>query len=484
MTTTCSMCGFSFCNMDRQLSPAASTESRRQQLRSRLSELNSQFELIIAERQTLLAESEAIVYPILSLPVETTIEIFQCCADSETDSSPSPSKAPLLLTQICRQWRKIALHAPEVWSSLHFRDEYPVELLELWISRSGGFPRDFSLHARDPPRAGALIETCIAHADHWWDVKIGILLSSVPQLALSGISFPMLHSVSFDIYQRIGNEVITDVITIQNAPLLREVHTLTLPDVRFNIPWWQLTTLSLRQTLDTAECIAILAGSPNLIHLTVYTNGPGSTSLVMPSLESLTCNLAGGHTILECLTLPHLTRLTLYGIVEVAEVNVLNAFLRNSECHLVFLSISIPDTDRHTLMLCLRSIPDSVTEAEFSWQPRSFPRDLFAELRSLDVLPHLAKLCLRTGRLKQYHYQSLVDMLVVRRQATPPRGPLESLSLYVKTYSQSGLDVDPRNGPNASTMTQLRKLASAGLKIKVTLSARLTWSTQVVLDTV
>ncbi|KAJ6533032.1 hypothetical protein B0H19DRAFT_876733, partial [Mycena capillaripes] len=93
-----------------------------------------------AERERLQAESDAIVYPVLSLPPEVTTEIFLRCVPCEPNPRPSPTQAPLLLAQICRQWRQIALHTPALWRCLLFGDEMPVEFLHIWLSRSGNHP--------------------------------------------------------------------------------------------------------------------------------------------------------------------------------------------------------------------------------------------------------------------------------------------------------------------------------------------------------
>ncbi|KAJ7279494.1 hypothetical protein C8J57DRAFT_1175391 [Mycena rebaudengoi] len=66
----------------------------------------------------------------------------------ELDFEPSPSEAPLLLAQVCHQWRSIALTTPRLWSC--FRLSRPLYstgysntvflLLETWLSRSGSSP--------------------------------------------------------------------------------------------------------------------------------------------------------------------------------------------------------------------------------------------------------------------------------------------------------------------------------------------------------
>ncbi|KAJ7181097.1 hypothetical protein C8R46DRAFT_844421, partial [Mycena filopes] len=53
------------------------------------------------------------VYPILTLPVEITAEIFTHCLP-DTPAPPSVRIVPLLLARICRQWRNIACGTPRL----------------------------------------------------------------------------------------------------------------------------------------------------------------------------------------------------------------------------------------------------------------------------------------------------------------------------------------------------------------------------------
>ncbi|KAJ7830478.1 hypothetical protein B0H13DRAFT_1503947, partial [Mycena leptocephala] len=49
------------------------------------------------------------------LPVELWSKIFRCALPRDGRVHPSPKVAPLLLAQICRQWRAVALATPELW---------------------------------------------------------------------------------------------------------------------------------------------------------------------------------------------------------------------------------------------------------------------------------------------------------------------------------------------------------------------------------
>ncbi|KAJ6580812.1 hypothetical protein B0H19DRAFT_848339, partial [Mycena capillaripes] len=59
---------------------------------------------------------EVMTYPILTLPNELTSEIFINCLSSDAVRvQPNPATAPLLLAQVCSQWRAIAFSLPELW---------------------------------------------------------------------------------------------------------------------------------------------------------------------------------------------------------------------------------------------------------------------------------------------------------------------------------------------------------------------------------
>jgi hypothetical protein len=71
------------------------------------------------QRTEVEARLDAVVYPIISIPPEITSLIFVEYLDlPSTDGTCPTSRAALLLMQVCRQWRDIALSTCELWSSL------------------------------------------------------------------------------------------------------------------------------------------------------------------------------------------------------------------------------------------------------------------------------------------------------------------------------------------------------------------------------
>ncbi|KAJ6531126.1 hypothetical protein B0H19DRAFT_967132, partial [Mycena capillaripes] len=53
--------------------------------------------------------------PVLRLPPELTSEIFLFCLPDSEFNVPNSTTAPLLLCQIFRRWRDIALATPGLW---------------------------------------------------------------------------------------------------------------------------------------------------------------------------------------------------------------------------------------------------------------------------------------------------------------------------------------------------------------------------------
>ncbi|KAJ7138230.1 hypothetical protein C8R44DRAFT_944780 [Mycena epipterygia] len=471
MTTTfCPNCGSDLVQEDTHFW-RRSTEARRTYLRNRLSGLTVLIAALTVERQSLQAESDSIIYPVLSLPTEITTEVLKNCLPTDSLPYPSPSTAPLLLTQICRQWRYVALHTHDLWRSLLFENDASVEMLKLWLSRAGDLPLEYTLRCEDPSRAGALVEASMLHSHHWQDISLRLPLESFPKLDTRHSSLPMLRTISLDI-KEVG-EVAQDLITIQDAPLLRNVHIFSLPYLKFSVPWPQLTTLTLCHWVDLEECIALLRECSQLVHLVVSvwnspTATPDASPITLPLLETLTSN-EGDQSILNYLTLPRLERLG----IETHDLNVLSSFIHRSACTLHFLWLSVTGIG-DPLDSFLRAAPSSVHELQLDGNLRVCCN----ALQHVDVLPQLKTLHIRN--FSAVLVDDFDDVLpVLHARAYSSGGPL--LHSFVLETSPHWLFGQPQHMPKSSTMAQLLALAADGLKIKLT-SMSETGETQVILD--
>ncbi|KAF8426142.1 hypothetical protein L210DRAFT_3335584, partial [Boletus edulis BED1] len=53
--------------------------------------------------------------PMQRLPVELHGRIFVECLPDGPYVEPASKEAPLLLVQVCRRWREVALQTPQLW---------------------------------------------------------------------------------------------------------------------------------------------------------------------------------------------------------------------------------------------------------------------------------------------------------------------------------------------------------------------------------
>jgi hypothetical protein len=99
-------------------STASELRSRLGAIEQRMAALESQMALLRKEREEVLADLHAIVYPVVTLPPEITSEIFVRYMDN------SHAQSPQLLASICRSWRAIAFATCRLWTHLSLSNRY------------------------------------------------------------------------------------------------------------------------------------------------------------------------------------------------------------------------------------------------------------------------------------------------------------------------------------------------------------------------
>ncbi|KAJ7051559.1 hypothetical protein C8F01DRAFT_1066719, partial [Mycena amicta] len=149
--------------------------TRSSDLRSRIAhadiciaELERQLTELCAHKTQLEAELQAIVYPILTIPAEITAEIL-CHAAAD-----SSIKRILALTSVCALWRSVALSTPRLWNASYHaarsRHRDPVNLLQLWLSRSGNLPLSISVDVFDDRER--MLALLTSHIARWHQVDL------------------------------------------------------------------------------------------------------------------------------------------------------------------------------------------------------------------------------------------------------------------------------------------------------------------------
>lgn len=123
----------------------------------------------------------------LPLPLEVAQTIFAFCLE---DDPLHPEKAPLLLTKVCREWRRVVLATPTLWNNLHIPVTHRVHIiptLRSWLDHAQPLPVDFSVNFRqrflyvylqDSPVSldsqNSYLRVLCAHAQRWRKVSIDL----------------------------------------------------------------------------------------------------------------------------------------------------------------------------------------------------------------------------------------------------------------------------------------------------------------------
>ncbi|KAF8217981.1 hypothetical protein K438DRAFT_15775 [Mycena galopus ATCC 62051] len=291
------------------------------ELRQRILDLNatishheSTLQELKQQRSAILSELNLVVYPVLTLPPEITAEIFKWCID--TGMRLLPSLAPLLLTQICRDWRALALSTPALWDTItevEGHDPLRVEqLVTTWFSRAGTRP----LSLGSLPESVPLQSVICRYASQ---------LQSLDMVTNSGVfsnfdtiqSFPLLRDLMICClggYEPDGGQI----QLFDSAPSLRHLSLDSVPPWAVAIPWAQLTKLTISSTsLD--DCLIVLRWATSLHEF--RRQGPSEDEEDMlpleppvrhSSLNSLAVSIIGrDEDILRFLVLPGLQKFEL-----------------------------------------------------------------------------------------------------------------------------------------------------------------------------
>ncbi|KAJ6464370.1 hypothetical protein C8R45DRAFT_1219885 [Mycena sanguinolenta] len=236
-------------------------------------------------------------YPFLTLPTEIIIEIFIRVPPPypETTWLAGPL-SPTPLTQICREWRQIALSLPSLWRAINLTDNgTPVEqrarICNLWLKRSRSCPlaiefdaiRD-RIHGLSPTKAMALIASNLVRLEH---LKLLVLLDDFS--IIEGSSMPLLHHLDLELASSSG---VFKHVSFGELPLLRSAVLGRTASLRARLPWAQLTSLAVSRVF-LYEFAPILSQTSTLMHceLLLWCSGHDNV-ITLPCLESLvlTCS--------------------------------------------------------------------------------------------------------------------------------------------------------------------------------------------------
>ncbi|KAJ7494232.1 hypothetical protein B0H11DRAFT_929580 [Mycena galericulata] len=460
-------------------------ESSASELRSRLDEiterttvLESQIALLQKERESVLKDLAAVVYPVLTLPDDITSEIFLKYVDDSVHG-------PLPLASVCRLWRVVALSTCSLWTHLSSRSIfYPAcvalaNLLQCYLPRAGSLPLD--LHIKLPPSSlhepdsDTILRVLGQHSSRWRSLE---LIVSEP------LSFPSYLYGSFSSLTKFSLENYsldfgpTIIPPLGDAALLREVRleAIDLPvDWRTSLPWMQLTNLELVfSTVD--QCLDILEHTPTLEVLVFTSEVPGSppdpTTFPTCSLHRLhTITLASeyGHTLLNYLTLPALVRIDLPSLTEEC-AEELEPLIARSGCAPRVLDVYLFEPDMAPITACIWSLP-SLREVRMVCPGAAsddFTR-LFDIINDPSILPALESLAIDDCRA-DIELGPLDRLLSARASGKDGAAKLISFTLsFNQDCGGDGYAVDMQQHDEdvELALDRIRNLRRQGLKVDI-----------------
>ncbi|KAJ7752801.1 hypothetical protein DFH07DRAFT_519480 [Mycena maculata] len=116
-------------------------------------------------RNEIQKQLDLVVYPILTLPHEITSDIFVHCLPSGAYAIrlKNPSQAPVLLLNVCKTWRSIAISTPRLWANLtvnfttqSWDHSKLLARIDGWLSRAGSCPLSLTVAKFDFSMASGL----------------------------------------------------------------------------------------------------------------------------------------------------------------------------------------------------------------------------------------------------------------------------------------------------------------------------------------
>ncbi|KAJ7137849.1 hypothetical protein C8R44DRAFT_766346 [Mycena epipterygia] len=383
------------------------------------------------------------------LPPELLELIFLHCHDMHLYRYPIQlTDAPLNLARTCKLWRDVASGIPSLWSTLrvtanHTESEPSVEVVGHWMRLSGACPLSLSLVIRRRPETAVdnsrpndqgvsrVLELFLLNMYRWRSVLFDFS-QHAPQIdypaSLIAQGAPQLESLELhplSLSPLLGALPITFLVAVvSSAPLLRSFtsHVGKFPQSFFTeIPWGQLTYISLETPLSELACLFILQSASNLVEcrlLDVRHRFVQEIPIFDPLLPA---------------TMPHLTTLSvasqvgferLFRLLIIPELQTLEiatrstqmrwdhtefmAFLRRSSCtitSLILRDLFISRLASTELRELLTHLSDSLTYLAITsdipgtpvWIQNAFLRALAYRPTGRVLCPQLERLALQIG---------------------------------------------------------------------------------------
>ncbi|KAK0450517.1 uncharacterized protein EV420DRAFT_1766608 [Desarmillaria tabescens] len=414
-------------------------------------------ELLEEERRVkdMIESCKTFIQPIRRIPEGVIHEIFSKFCDTKREGKDSLDKkfAPLVLSQVCRDWRNVAVSTSRLRSFITldfdwYRDELACQyLLQTYLLRSGKHDITLSIHSNSDISRSHLISVLLLCAPRWTNLSLSIPYDSLHAFSAARGSVNRLNRLSIEFVGNVPGLSVRLAMSVFNtfeyAPLLR---SFSLKGVlrgveQMNLPWSQLTEYSGNDW--TSGYIDILKRAQDMESASLQCHDDSEFEGMFPSLSHRRLRVLHVHEEEENLDIEDI--LSEGGIVHFLlhvefpaleslkmtyvhpyNVQVPKSLLGSTARGLKSLSIDSPiilsSRAQADLLNLLRT---TVSLSSFSmtwWSIHANPQGdgLFLWLNrniNPDVVPRLASLAVRFINREPYLSSSFVDMVQSRRYA-------------------------------------------------------------------
>lgn len=406
-------------------------------------------------------------------------EIFLHCLPRHhwPDLIRDVKEAPLLLLQICSQWRDVALATPRLWSRISLnvhptKSQSGLILARNWLDRTGVC--SLSIHLGPSTRYADhnVIAAVTAYCTRWEEITFDFPISCSEGLGVVKHRLPHLKTLVFNE----ADPWLQSLDTFEVAPQLRSLELCSgISILTLKLPWFQLTRCDLgSRCLD--ECFQILKLCPSLIDVVFFkTCGPklhGSHDILQhPHLQSIhILSPVNLDDFLDRLTLPALIDFTQCEGPSWWQYDRLMPLLKRSDCRLQKLHILTEPVRMITegdFIDMLEQTPSLAVLNLDGFAPviRSYTwRRLTHQGSSRCLLPKLQTL--RLSHNSDFITHAFVDMIESRWRLPRTRGEADNSQTQVVRLERCFLNIlDGVKNVDPAVRTRLRNLRAEGLRI-------------------
>ncbi|SJL02847.1 uncharacterized protein ARMOST_06186 [Armillaria ostoyae] len=407
----------------------------------------------------MIESCKTIIRPIRKVPEDIVREIFLALWDTEEEGKDSLNKrfAPLVVSQVCRDWRNIALSMSQLWSTITLDfDQHPNELrcqylLQTYLVRSANHDIILSIRSKRDISKSPVIPALLLSAPRWTNISMIIPYKSRHAFSAARGFLHSLNHLSVelteeDYYYMQTTESLFDAF--EYAPLLRSLSLkgISRSTRQTSLPWSQLTDYTGD---DGSSYMDVLKRAPDMerASLQCFADGTHQTSshqrlriLHVHEVERspYASDSAGGILqFLSCVEFPALESLHMT-YAHTRNVLVPKSLLGSTVSSLKSLSIdarSVLSSTAQADFLSLLKTTESLSSLSLPcrFEPNQ-NKELLTGLNANmnpTVVPRLSSLTIRITNEKPFLQPSFIEMVQSRRYPALACVALESLRLSV-----------------------------------------------------